>query len=191
MGLSCAVNAQTYNPMMQHYPPHTPKPRTDTRAGFTKAAYLTDDQIDQILEAIAEGEPVNKACRDAGTSGTQFKHRRHNDPELTERYERALESQQPAQQEALRAEWWHQIFVEHNWKALHAAIITRLPEGASLRTSRLEVGNVPGEKLLVQHEAAFAEAFKNLPTQELERRVRLLEQSDEHPVLELGPGNSA
>lgn len=170
---------------------HTPPPNPLTANGFTEAKYLTSEQIDQILQGIESGLPDDIACNQAGTSGTQFKRRRKNDPELTARYEEAKGEQAPAHQEALRSEWWYQIFVEHNWKALHAAIITRLPEGASLRTSRLEVGNVPGEKLLVQHEAAFAEAFKNLPTQELERRVKLLEASDQHPVIELNPGNSA
>lgn len=170
--------------------PHTPPPRTETRLGFTKAKYLTAEQIDHILELIEEGFPIDISCREVGTSGVQFRTRRHNDPELTARFEQALEIGHPAQQEKLRAEWWRQIFEDRNWKALHAAIITRLPEGASLRTSRLEVGNVPGEKLLVQHEAAFAEAFKDLSTQELERRVKMLESSDQHPVLELNPGRN-
>lgn len=170
---------------------HTPSPNPLTPQGYTKAQYLTDDQIDQILHGIESGLPVDIACRQAGTSGLQFKRRRKHDAELTARFEEAKGEQVPASQEALRAAWWEQIFVEKNWKALHAAIITRLPEGASLRTSRLEVGNVPGEKLLIQAEAAFADAFRDLPTQELERRVKLLEQSDQHPVIEIGPGNSA
>ena len=170
---------------------HTPPPSPVTQREFTKAKYLTGEQIDMIIDGIEEGLPIDIACHQAGTSGTQFKRRRHNDPDLTARFDAAVEIGHPAQQEQLRAEWWRQIFVEHNWKALHAAIITRLPEGANLRTSRLEVGNVPGEKLLVQHEAAFQKAFENLPTAELEKRVKLLEGSDQHPVIELNPGNAA
>lgn len=63
--------------------------RTLTRQGFTKAAFLTDDQIETVLTELAGGASPGKACRAAGTSFTQFLRRVKRDEALYKRYREA------------------------------------------------------------------------------------------------------
>jgi hypothetical protein len=63
--------------------------KTLTRQGFTKGQYLTDANIDGILERLAAGDSPGRACRTQGTSFTQFIRRTQKDPELEARYRKA------------------------------------------------------------------------------------------------------
>jgi hypothetical protein len=151
---------------------HAPNPQTNF--GYTKAKYLTDKQIDQILHLVAEGLPLAVAAREGGTSSHQFTMRANREPELKERLDRALEDGNPAFQESLRAKFWWHIFVDNNYKALKDAILMHTPEGDKLRTNRFEIGNTDGEALKVQYEIAFG----HLSTAELRDQLAKLESGE-------------
>lgn len=59
---------------------------TLTRQGFIKAQFLTDEQLDGVLERLAAGDSPGRACRSQGTSFTQFIRRVQKDEALTKRY---------------------------------------------------------------------------------------------------------
>lgn len=62
---------------------------TLTRQGFVKANHLTPEAIDGVLADLAKGLSPGRACRNHGTSFTQFLRRVHRDEELEKRYRRA------------------------------------------------------------------------------------------------------
>jgi hypothetical protein len=63
--------------------------KTLTRQGFTKGQFLTDANLDGILERLAAGDTPGRACRTQGTSFTQFIRRVQKDPDLESRYRKA------------------------------------------------------------------------------------------------------
>ena len=78
-----------------------PEPdKTLTRQGFTKTKYLTDQQIDGVLDRLAAGDTPGVACRAHGTSYTQFIRRVQKDEVLTKRY-RDAEAEGKRQQASL------------------------------------------------------------------------------------------
>lgn len=54
---------------------------TLTHHGFIRAAHLTDETLQAIIDTIAEGTVEGPACRQHGTSYTQFLSRVRKDPE--------------------------------------------------------------------------------------------------------------
>lgn len=54
---------------------------TLTRHGFTRAAFLTDDTLQAIIDTISQGTVEGQACRQHGTSYTQFLARVRKHPE--------------------------------------------------------------------------------------------------------------
>jgi hypothetical protein len=54
---------------------------TLTRYGFTRAAHLSDETLQAIIDTISEGTIEGQACRQHGTSYTQFLSRVRKDPE--------------------------------------------------------------------------------------------------------------
>ena len=160
------------------------QPRTTTVRGFTKAKYLTDEQIEQILDEIAAGSPIEEACRAAGTSSSQFTRRCNREPELKERLRIAGEEGVPQHQEFLRY-MIHQQIRAGNTKVLLAAASIHLPEYEALRTQRFE-------HTVTHQDAITAAVLKALDTQgmsldDLDRKIAELEALpvDQHPVLEL------
>ena len=155
------------------------EPSRETAQGFTKAKYLTEEQIEGIIEALAEGVPKQQAALKNETSWTQFKFRYERDPELKAQVEEAIEVGKPAFQEMLRQTgYWH-VFVDKNYKAWKDWAMIHLPEFEALRTQRFEHAHSG----VVEIEAKLAQ----YTTEELEailaaERAKML---DEHPVIEL------
>ena len=158
-----------------------------TASGFTKSKYLSDEQIEGILDELSNGIPKAEAARRHETSWTQFKFRFEREPELEAQVEQAISVGQPAFQEMLRATgYWH-VFVDKNYRAWRDWAMVHLPEFESLRTQRFE-HSVTGT---VQLQEATREAFKDLTSEEIKERIKLLEAAkDEHPVIDL-PAKSA
>jgi hypothetical protein len=65
------------------------EPNKKTAKGFTKAKYISDEELESIFSTVAEGKPIGVACRKAGTSTTQFLWRVRREPELTKRLDEA------------------------------------------------------------------------------------------------------
>lgn len=149
--------------------------------------YLSDGQIEGILEALREGKPKQQAALENGTSWTQFKSRFKREPKLEALVDEAVSEGRPAFQEMLRSELFHQAFVAKNYRAVRDLAMVHLPEWDVLRTQRFE-HTVTGTVALQQ---AAQEAFAGMSNEEIEARIRFLEEArDQHPVLEL-PAKSA
>jgi hypothetical protein len=170
------------------------EPRKTTARGFTKAVYLTYDQIEAVLDELRAGVPIEEACRTAGTSCSQFNRRIDREPELRSQVEEAFAAGMPAKQEWLRY-MIHKQIKAGNWKALQAEAMIHLPEYEVLRTQRFEH--------TVTHQDAQAQliidklmAIEGLTPAErralLDREIQQLEAllPEQHPVLEL-PAKSA
>jgi hypothetical protein len=153
-------------------------PSTTTPQGFTKAKYLTDQQIDTYIEALREGKSLAEAADLGGSSQSQFRTRCTREPELKQRVEQAMEEGLPAYRDRLRSvRDWH-IFEDKNYKAWRDTAMVVLPEYEVLRTTRFEhshSGTIELEAKLAQYS-----------TEEL-RAILALEEAraEEHPVLEL------
>lgn len=158
-------------------------PQTTTPQGYTKADYLTDSQIDWIVDQIASGINPVTACAEAGTSHSQFRRRCRRDPIVNQRAQQAREEGHPELIERVRHERDYHIFVRHDYKAVKDFLMIYDPDWEKLRIQRFEIGNVPGEQFVLAAKAAFGD----LTLEEIEARIRLLEtrEKDQHPVYEL------
>ena len=58
-----------------------PSNQTLTRHGFVRAAFLTDDTVQAIIDTISQGVVEGQACRQHGTSYTQFLARVRKSPD--------------------------------------------------------------------------------------------------------------
>jgi len=67
------------------------EPKKKTAKGFTMAKYISEEELEFIFMAVAEGTPTGVACRKVGTSTTQFLWRVRREPELTKRLDEAKE----------------------------------------------------------------------------------------------------
>jgi hypothetical protein len=152
---------------------------TDTTIqGFTKAAALSDDQIDLILAAISEGHDPVQACIEAGTSHGQFRKRCERDDTVGQRATEARLNGNPELLAKARSMFhWH-VFEKKDYKALRDFLLVHDPDWDKLRTQRFEVDHqVTGE---IEHKLA------QYTKEELEtiRRLELERVKDEHPVIE-------
>jgi hypothetical protein len=62
--------------------PPAKQPSQVTARGHTKAVYLTQEQLRQIIESMRTGMAYNRACYQAGTSHRQFTQRIRREPDL-------------------------------------------------------------------------------------------------------------
>jgi hypothetical protein len=151
---------------------------SETLQGFTKAAALTDEQIDLIVSQIAEGHDPVQACLEAGTSHGQFRKRCERDDEVGQRANEARLNGNPELLAKARSMFhWH-VFEKKNYKALRDFLLVHDPDWEKLRTQRFEVDHqVSGE---IEHKLA------QYTKEELEtiRRLELERVQDEHPVIE-------
>lgn len=158
---------------------YTPTMSDTTLQGFTKAAALSGDQIDQILGAISEGQDPVQACLDAGTSHGQFKKRCERDDQVGERATHArLEGNPELLMKARSMFHWH-VFEKRSYPALKDWLMVYDPDWDKMRTQRFEVDHtVVGE---IEHK------LSQYTKEELEtiRRLELERIHDEHPVLEI------
>ncbi len=155
---------------------------TETTAlGFTKATHLTDDQIDQILSAISEGQDPVQACLDAGTSHGQFRKRCDRDTAVGERAMEARIDGNPELLAKARSMFHYHVFERKDYKALRDFLLVHDPDWEKLRTQRFEVDHqVTGE---IDHR------LSQYTKEELETIRRLeLEKADELPVIEARTG---
>jgi hypothetical protein len=159
------------------------QPQTTTPSGYTKADYLTDDQLDQIIEAIANGLDPVQACLDAGTSHSQFRRRCDRDHKVGERAQNARLDGKPELIARARSEFHYHVFERRDYKAVKDFLMVYDPDWEKMRTQRFEVGNIPGQALIV----AAQQAFGDLTDAQLEAKIRLLEaqKEDEHKLIEL------
>jgi hypothetical protein len=158
---------------------HASTPKT-TLQGYTKAVYLTGQQLDDIIEAVRTGLPVEMACREAGTSASQFRIRRTREPELEERFKTAYAEGYENFQHLIENEVFNQAFVEKNWKAVEKLAMVHLPAWAVLRTQRYE--HTGDYTLKLQRE--WDEQFGDMSLAEIQARIKFLEGQKELPVIE-------
>ena len=154
------------------------EPLTTTPQGFTKAAYLTAEQIEAYIDALREGKSPAEAADLGGSSQSQFRMRYNREPELKQRVDAAMEEGLPAYRDRLRSvRDWH-IFEDKNYKAWRDTAMVVLPEYEVLRTTRFEHSHSG----TIELEAKLA----SYTTEEL-RAILALEEAkaEEHPVLEL------
>ena len=149
-----------------------------TIQGFTKAAALTDEQIDLIVTAISEGHDPVQACAEAGTSHGQFRKRCERDETVGRRAAEARVNGNPELLARARSIFhWH-VFEKKNYAALKDFLMVYDPDWDKLRTQRFQVDhNVSGE---IEHKLA------QYTKEELEtiRRLELERVQDELPVIE-------
>lgn len=144
----------------------------ETAGGFTKAAYLTEEEIEGILERVTEGCPMTLACREFGTSTTQFHRRCRREPELEQRRLQALAEGREQYQELLRNEAFHQAFVEKNYKALRDQMLMHLPEAQTLGIAKHLHAKLDPEEL----RAMAARQLGELNDEELAQVIALMER---------------
>jgi hypothetical protein len=149
-----------------------------TLQGFTKASALTDEQIDFIIGAIAEGDDPVKACAEAGTSHGQFRKRCERDDDVGQRAAEARVRGNPELLQKARSLWLEHIFEKKNYKALQDYLMVYDPDWQKMRTQRFEIDHqVTGE---IEHK------LSQYTKEELEtiRRLELERVQDELPLIE-------
>ena len=115
-------------------------PLEKTAAGYTRARYLSDADLDLFLEKVALGNPRDICARLIGTSLNQIDIRAARDEDFRERYEQALRDGHPNLLEKLRSEVFRQAFEEGNYQAVRDLLIVHDPDFEKLRTSKHEIG---------------------------------------------------
>lgn len=157
------------------------QPSTTTPQGFTKAKYLTAEQIEAYVEALREGKSPAEAAEFAGSSQSQFRMRYNREPELKQRVEQALEEGLPAYRDRLRSvRDWH-IFEDKNYKAWRDTAMVVLPEYEVLRTTRFEHSHSG----TIELEAKLASYTKEELQAIIAAEERRAELEGSLPVLEL------
>jgi hypothetical protein len=123
---------------------------------------------------VAQGEPRDLAARKIGTSLHQINILARTNQDFAALLAEAYEVGRPLYQEWLRAQWRQRI-EEGNWPALRDAIVTHLPEGAALRTTRHEIGGIDGAeiKMIVER------VIPGLPLPVLEQMMRHLDEGEQ------------
>lgn len=144
-----------------------------TSQGFTKAKHLTGEEIEGILDLVAEGCPMELACREYHTSTTQFTRRCRRDPELEKRRLDAITSGREPYQELVRSEVFHQAFVLKNYKALRDLMLMHLPEAQTLGISKHLHANLDPEEF----RAMAARQLGELSDADLAAFIEILERS--------------
>jgi len=114
-------------------------PNVVTARGYTKARYITPEQIEQFLELVTGGEAPDLAAKEIGTSLRQLETRMGQDPEFSANYKEALKVGYPMFQEALRGEYVRQALKNGNQQALRDLAMVHLEEFDKLRTSKHEI----------------------------------------------------
>lgn len=153
---------------------------TKTPQGYTKAVYLTDHDLNQILDGVCAGMPVEYACHTAGTSALQFHRRCKRDPLLNERYQAARAEGYPNLQAIIESEVFHQAVELKNWKALEKLAMVHLPEWAVLRTQRYE----HAVEHTVQLKQQILEATEGMTLEEMKAALQLMEAKQGLPLIE-------
>ena len=158
-------------------------PNQQTAQGYTKAKYLTEEQIEGIIALLEEGELIHDATRKFGTSSSQWWRRTRREPELERRSIAAFEEGKRAQQGEINSMVWRSAR-EGNAKMIEKLAIVMLPEWReALTTSRLQVGNIDGEAFKM---AALQQFGASLSDKDLETMIEIMERATQG---EIGTGN--
>lgn len=154
-------------------------PVTTNGNGFTKALFLSDDQLEQFLERVRDGQQAAGAARDIDppTSITQINRRASKDRDFSEAYRIAKEEGYVAFKENLRDEAVRQAFAG-DYRALRDQMLMHLDEAKALMTSRHEVGGLDGNAIRVLAERHFHE----LPRDMLDQLIRVLEEREQRAL---------
>lgn len=158
------------------------EPKTTNANGFTKAMHLTDEQLEQFVDMVSDGEQAETAARkiEPPTSITQINRRADKDPAFAEAFRVAKEEGYPAFKDRLRAEAVRQAFAG-DYRALRDQMIMHLEEARPLTTSRHEIGGFDGGAIRMIAERHFhelpremlAELIKFVETRELSQQKAL------------------
>lgn len=154
---------------------------TTTTSGFTKANYLTNDQLEQFLDLVRDGVQAATAAKqiDPQTSITQIHRRVNRDSDFADAFREAKEEGYSTYKEDLRAEATRQAFAG-DYRALKDQMLMHLDEARALMTSKHEVSGLDGGAIRMLAERHFAD----LPTEMLDEMIRTLEEKE---LRQLGP----
>lgn len=157
---------------------------TTTLGGFTRAAHLSDDQLERFIELLQDGMQAATAAKelDPPTSITQINRRAAKDPDFAREYREAKEEGYDAYKEGLRAEATRQAFAG-DYRALRDQMLMHLDEARALMTNRHEIGGLDGGAIRLLAEKHFAD----LPTEMLDEMIRTLEEKEQ--LGQIGQGN--
>lgn len=162
------------------------EPRKETAQGFTKAAYITQEQFDAICEDIEEGVPETDACRNHGTSHTQMRRRCKRDSEWEKRRIDAMAEGRPAYIAGLFAHATGLALGQRsdgNAKLLEKLLIVYHPDFDKLRSSKYEVSS--GGPFQIE---AIREL--GLPDEQLYMLIQWLEIAEQKKLIELPRASS-
>ena len=154
-------------------------PEEQTRQGFTKAKYLTTEQIEGVLSELQEGTPIHFATRKYGTSSTQWMRKAHQDVELQKRSMEAIEEGKKAQQEDVYAMVWDSARNGSDKMREKLAIVLLPAFREALTTSRLQVGNIDGEALKL---AALKQFGATLSDKDLATVIEIMERANQNEL---------
>lgn len=157
-------------------------PRTTTLNGFVKAAYLSEEMLEQFLEEIANGTPMVEAAAkvEPRTSLSQLNRRAHRDKAFADAFAAAREVGYPIFKERLRSEAVRQAFAG-DYRALRDQLLIHDEEFRRiLLTQKHEIGGVDGEAIKV----LAAKALPELPTEKIEELIAYMEQKQLTPAVE-------
>lgn len=146
-------------------------PRTTTEQGFTRADYISEDDLEEFLERVREGIPRDAAAREIGTSLGQIHKLASRSLEFAKELYEAYEVGLPNFKDKLRSKAY-ELAMDGNYSALRDLAIVHLEEYAVLQTKRHEIGAIGGGQLQVLIDSAFP----NLPPELLDGLIRELEQ---------------
>lgn len=155
-----------------------------TLGGFTKAMYLTHDQLENFLELVRNGTQAATAAKaiDPPTSITQIQRRAKHDPDFADAFREAKEEGHAAYKDELRGEATRQAFAG-DYRALKDQMLMHLEEATALMTSKHEVSGLDGGAIRMLAERHFAE----LPPEMLDELIKTLEEKE---LGQIGPGNA-
>jgi hypothetical protein len=151
------------------------KPKTTTLSGHLKAAYLTEEMLEEFLDHVAQGVPLMDAVKqlEPSTTLTQIHRRASRDKDFADAYAKAKEIGYPIFQEKLRSEAIRQAF-NGDYRALRDQLMIHVPEFKQLVTSRHEVvGGLTSEMRVV-----VERALPSLPRELLDEMIRHIEENE-------------
>lgn len=161
------------------------EPEKVTLQGYTKAKYLTAEQMEGYLERVRDGIPIQMAALEVGTSRSQIKARANRDPVFRQAIEDATTEGKPLYVERLNT-IAYKLAENGNYNAARDLLIIHDPAWSVLRTSRHEITGANGGVIKM-----LTASLPALPPHILEELIQLAESGqDVLPALTQGNGSS-
>jgi hypothetical protein len=145
------------------------QPRLNTMHGNRRSVYISDEEIEQFIDAVRNGIPLKTAADQIGTSLWQLNLLAENETEFAHAMAEARRIGYPIMQENLRAEAQRQAF-NGDYRALRDLAMIHLPEYAPLAK------NLKGDQPVVDWKALIREKMADLPPAVLDEMIRMIEQ---------------